>query len=142
MDQNRKSKAVGKFSEPPATLIELPTKHDNSQHRVAVRRVAETQAPLNSSTPQPLLSEEHLRSVHGSVEASIAADCIRIKDLGYSSSHHIQMYGERFDIVSDPFPAGTGVAVEVTSLQQPKKRALRLPTSILVGHKEMFKKAK
>jgi len=52
------------------------------------------------------------------------------------------MYGERFDIVSDPFPAGTGVAVEVTTPKQPKKRVLRLPTSILVGLKDMFKKAK
>jgi hypothetical protein len=69
-------------------------------------------------------------------------DCDRIKDLGYTASRHIQMYGERFDIVSDPFPAGTGVAVEVTTLKQPKKRVLRLPTSILVGLKEMFKKAK
>jgi len=52
------------------------------------------------------------------------------------------MYGERFDIVSDPFPAGTGVAVEVTTIRQPKKRALRLPTSILVGLKDLFAKVK
>ena len=54
----------------------------------------------------------------------------------------MQMYGERFDIVSDPFPAGTGVAVEVTTLDQPTKRALRLPTSILVGMKGLFPIAK
>ena len=142
MEQNRKAKAAGKTSEPTAALIEPPTKHDDSQRRVAVRHFAQKQAPVNGSTPQPLPSEEHLRLVRGSVEASIAADCIRIKDLGYSSSHHIRIYGEQFDIVSDPFPAGTGVAVEVTSLLQPKKRALRLPTSILVGLKEMFKNAK
>jgi len=52
------------------------------------------------------------------------------------------MYGERFDIVSDPFPSGTGVAVEVTTIKQPKKRSLRLPTAILVGLKDMFKKSK
>ena len=54
----------------------------------------------------------------------------------------MQMYGERFDIVSDPFPDGTGVAVEVTTIKQPKKRSLRLPTSILGGFKDMFKKSK
>jgi hypothetical protein len=54
----------------------------------------------------------------------------------------MQMYGERFEIVSDPFPAGTGVAVEVTTLNQPKKRTLRLPTSILVGLKGLFPVAK
>jgi hypothetical protein len=69
-------------------------------------------------------------------------DCERIKDLGYSSSHHMQMYGERFEIVSDPFPAGTGIAIEVTTIKQPKKRSLRLPTSILGGFKDMFKKSK
>ena len=76
------------------------------------------------------------------MDKSQADDCDRIKELGYGSSRHIQMYGERFDIVSDPFPSGTGVAVEVTTLNQPKKRALRLPTSILVGLKDLFKKAK
>ena len=76
------------------------------------------------------------------IDKSTADDCVRIKDLGYSSSHHIRMYGQRFDIVSDPFPSGTGVAVELTTLDQPKKRALRLPTSILVGLKDLFKKVK
>jgi hypothetical protein len=76
------------------------------------------------------------------IDKSQADDCDRIKELGYGSSHHIQMYGERFDIVSDPFPAGTGVAVEVTTISQPKKRTLRLPTSILVGLKGLFPKAK
>ena len=54
----------------------------------------------------------------------------------------MQMYGERFDIVSDPFPSGTGVAVQVTTAGEPKKRALRLPTSLLVGLKDLFKKVK
>ena len=76
------------------------------------------------------------------IDKSTADDCVRIKDLGYSSFRQIQMYGERFEIVSDPFLAGTGVAVEVTTLTQPKKRALRLPTSILVGLKDLFKKVK
>jgi hypothetical protein len=74
------------------------------------------------------------------IDESQANDCERIKDLGYSSSHQMQMYGERFEIVSDPFPAGTGVAIQVTTAREPKKRALRLPTSILVGFKDMFKK--
>jgi len=52
------------------------------------------------------------------------------------------MYGQHFDIVSDPFPAGTGVAVQVTTDREPNRRTLRLPTSILVGFKDMFKKVK
>ena len=51
------------------------------------------------------------------------------------------MYGERFEIVSDPFPDGNGVAVHVTTANEPAKRTLRLPTSLLVGLKDMFPKA-
>jgi hypothetical protein len=75
------------------------------------------------------------------VDHSALEDCVRIKDLGYSRSHHIRMYGEQFDIVSDPFQQGTGVAVQVTTAQEPTERTLRLPTSILVGLKDLFPKA-
>ena len=69
---------------------------------------------------------------------STTEDCVRIKDLGYGSSQHIYMYGERFDIVSDPFPDGKGVAIHVTTDKDPTKRTLRLPTSILLGLKDLF----
>ena len=42
------------------------------------------------------------------IAESAPEDCVRVKNLGYSSSHHIRIYGERFEIVSDPFPAGDG----------------------------------
>jgi len=72
------------------------------------------------------------------IAKSAADDCVRIKALGYSSSHHIKMYGKRFEIVSDPFSEGNGVAVHVITLDEPTKRTLRLPTSILVGLKDLF----
>jgi|GEM_PF-1747239 hypothetical protein len=75
-------------------------------------------------------------------DKSITDDCVRIKDLGYSSSHHIRMYGQRFDIVSDPFPDGNGIAVQVTTAKEPKKRALRLPKTLLVGFKDLLPKVK
>ena len=65
-------------------------------------------------------------------------ECAKIKELGYGSSGHIQMYGERFDIVSDPFPVGNGIAVLVTTVKDPTKRTLRLPISILTGLKDLF----
>ena len=73
-------------------------------------------------------------------DKTVTDDCVRIKDLGYSSSHHVHMYGERFEIVSDPFPDGNGVAVHVTTVKEPTKRTLRLPTSILMGMKKLFPK--
>jgi len=74
------------------------------------------------------------------IARSTADDCVRIKALGYSSSHHIKMYGKRFEIVSDPFPDGNGVAVHVITLEEPTEPTLRLPTSILVGLKELLPK--
>lgn len=71
-------------------------------------------------------------------DTSATDACVRIKDLGYSAPHHIHMNGERFEIVSDPFPDGNGVAVFVTTVKEPEKRTLRLPTSILMGLNDLF----
>jgi hypothetical protein len=76
------------------------------------------------------------------LDKSVTHDCDRIKDLGYGLSRHIRMYGQRFDIVSDPFPDGDGIAVEVTTAKDPKRRKLRLPRTLLVGVKELLPKAK
>jgi len=80
--------------------------------------------------------------MHDPADKSVTDDCTRIKDLGYSPSHHIRMYGQRFDIVSDPFPDGDGIAVQVTTAKEPKKRTLRLPRTLLVGFKDLLPKAK
>jgi hypothetical protein len=74
------------------------------------------------------------------IAKSTADDCVRIKALGYSSSHHIKMYGKRFEIVSDPFTDGNGVAVHVITVEEPTQRTLRLPTSILIGLKDLLPK--
>jgi hypothetical protein len=53
---------------------------------------------------------------------------------------HIKMYGERFEIVSDPFDEGDGIAVRATSGSDPEIRTLRLPIAILVGLADRFLK--
>jgi hypothetical protein len=67
-----------------------------------------------------------------------ANDCARIKELGYSISRHIHMYGEEFEIVSDPFPDGGGVAVQAITAKDPARRTLRLPVALLVGLRDRF----
>ena len=62
-----------------------------------------------------------------------ADDCTRVRALGYHAPHHIKMYGERFEIVSDPFPDEGGVSVEAITATDPVKRKLRLPIAILLG---------
>jgi hypothetical protein len=66
--------------------------------------------------------------------------CAKIKDLGFKASTQINMYGERFAIVSDPFDEGDCIAVRATSGSDPAVRTLRLPIAILVGRQDRFLK--
>jgi hypothetical protein len=71
----------------------------------------------------------------------MSSDCCgKIKDLGFTASMHITMYGERFEIVSDPFDQGDGIAVRAISGNDPEIRTLRLPTSLLVSQADRFQK--
>ena len=67
-----------------------------------------------------------------------AEKCSRIKGLGYGMAGHIDLYGQRFQIVSDPYPDGEGISVHVITANNSTKRALRLPVSILIGLKDLF----
>ena len=64
---------------------------------------------------------------------SPAETCARMKDLGYTASTHINMYGEHFELVSDPVEEGDCTVVQVISETDPTVRTLRLPVSILLG---------
>jgi hypothetical protein len=66
-------------------------------------------------------------------------NCGRIKDLGFATSQHITMYGEHFELVSDPFAEGDCTAVRVIKANDPTVRTLRLPVAILVGPRERFR---
>lgn len=69
-----------------------------------------------------------------------AQNCSKVRELGYGISHHIHLYGQRFQIVSDPFPDGDGVAVHAITAHDPAIRTLRLPVSILLGIKDQLPK--
>jgi hypothetical protein len=64
---------------------------------------------------------------------SPAETCARIKGLGYSASKHISMYGEHFELVSDPVEQGDCTVVQALSGSDPAIRTVRLPVSILLG---------
>ena len=71
----------------------------------------------------------------------VASDsCDKIRKLGFAASMHINMYGEHFEIVSDPFDDGGCVAVRVTSGNDPEIRTLHLPIANLVGRADRFLK--
>jgi hypothetical protein len=62
---------------------------------------------------------------------SISEVCARVRHLGYAASGRVRLYGEEFDVVSDPFPHADGIAVQVTSKKDATVRVLRLPATVL-----------
>jgi hypothetical protein len=64
--------------------------------------------------------------------------CDRLKEMGYAQSKRIRIYGEDFEVVSNPFPQGNGVAVQARSGREKQSRVLQLPLPILqmVSHRK------
>ena len=57
--------------------------------------------------------------------------CDRLKELGYAQSKHIRIYGQDFEVISNPFPQGRGIAVEAISKREHQTRVVRLPLPVL-----------
>ena len=73
-------------------------------------------------------------------ERSPSENTARIKDLGFTASKQIKIYGVRYQLVSDPFEDGECTAVQVVSDNDRTVRTLRLPAAILVGLSDRFRK--
>jgi hypothetical protein len=57
--------------------------------------------------------------------------CERVKQLGYHAAKTLKLYGEKYEVVSDPFMDGDKVALHVRTTKQTEIRTLRLPSTIL-----------
>ena len=57
--------------------------------------------------------------------------CAHVKHLGYAASGRIRLYGEEFEVVSDPFPEDDGIAVHVKSKRDSTVRVLKLPATVV-----------
>jgi len=73
--------------------------------------------------------------------SSLSEVCARVRHLGYSARRRVRLYGEEFEVVSDPFPEEDGIAVHVTTKKDPKVRVLRLPATVLQSIRGRGKKA-
>jgi len=71
-------------------------------------------------------------------EISSSEECEKTRNLGYATSKHITLYGEHFEVMSDPFLQDEGIAVYAISRNSSNARVLRLPVSILVGLKDLL----
>lgn len=67
--------------------------------------------------------------------------CAHVKNLGYAVSERVRLYGEEFEVVSDPFPQADGVAVQVTTRKDSKVRVLQLPATVVQSAKRRRKAA-
>lgn len=66
------------------------------------------------------------------LESSSVVDiCARVKHLGYRVAGRVRLYGEEFEVLSDPFPEADGIAVQVKSKSNPTVRVLHLPSTVL-----------
>jgi hypothetical protein len=62
---------------------------------------------------------------------SVAEVCAQIKKSGYAVSQRVRIYGEEFEILSDPFPNEIGIAIRVRSRRTSQVRHLQLPATLI-----------
>ena|SRR5208337_5589269 len=63
--------------------------------------------------------------------ADLVKLCDRLRELGYAQSKRIRIYGQEFEVISNPFPQGKGVAVQAQPKGGKQTRVLQLPLPIL-----------
>jgi|SRR3984893_674116 hypothetical protein len=62
---------------------------------------------------------------------SVEEGCARIKQLGYVASRRVRIYGEEFELLSDPFPEMDRIAIRAKAKGDSSVRILRLPLTIV-----------
>jgi hypothetical protein len=57
--------------------------------------------------------------------------CERLKALGYAHHNRVRIYGEEFDLTSNPMADEDGFSIEAISRKSGRARKLHIPLSIL-----------
>ena len=68
---------------------------------------------------------------------SIAEICEGVKRLGYGASQSVRLYGEEFELISDPFPEADGIAVNARTKKSEGVRVVQLPRTVLQSVKRL-----
>lgn len=68
---------------------------------------------------------------HSYESDSIREICDIVKSLGYAPGQTIRLYGEEFEVMSEPFAEEGGIAVSVKNSKGAQHRVLRLPSTVL-----------
>jgi len=77
----------------------------------------------------PAGNEDQVTTSQGSLPTTEV--CARIRQFGYAASQEIRIYGEEFDVLSDPFPSDGGIAIQVRSKRTLQARVLQLPATVI-----------
>ena len=64
---------------------------------------------------------------------SVEEACARIRQLGYVACRRVRIYGEEFELLSDPFPQADQIVIRAKAKGDARVRILRLPVTILQG---------
>jgi len=78
---------------------------------------------------------------HLAESPSIAEICDSVRRLGYGPAQSIRLYGEEFEVISDPFPEAGGIAVSVRAKKGDAIRTVRLPATVLQSVKGLSRAA-
>lgn len=57
--------------------------------------------------------------------------CAQIKKCGYAALQNVRIFGEDFEVLSDPFPNEIGIAIRVRSRRTSQVRHLQLPATLI-----------
>ena len=68
---------------------------------------------------------------HNVDPSSVSEICENVKNLGYICSARVRLYGEDFEVLSDPFPESDGIAVHAKATKDSRVCVLRLPATVL-----------
>ena len=129
-------------------MIRITTKRSvGGYHRLSVSYVTDKKLgkmlallvrakPGNVFSTSPFATENQGAIMTSSSDHSLTEICTRVKHLGYAPSKRVRIYGEEFEVVSDPFPHGGGIAVYVKSKKESRVRPLPLPKMLLLAVRE------
>jgi hypothetical protein len=57
--------------------------------------------------------------------------CDQLQRMGYAQSKRIRIYGQEFEVISNPFPHGDGIAIQAFSKQETQARTVQLPLPVV-----------
>ena len=59
--------------------------------------------------------------------------CKKLKSLGYARDGRVKLYGQDFQLLSDPFDDGTAVAVRAKTAKNTAEQVLRIPKPVVLA---------